>query len=114
MTTATTGGVIPTLTAQQRLMIAREYAGLNQGELAERLDVSAATVYRAESGRGKTNKRTVMAWAMATGVNLYWLETGKSPHPDDPGGGEVCAIRDSNPEPADKKRGQVTPLRRAA
>ncbi len=94
-------GVIPVPTAAQRLMLARMHAGLNQGEMAERLGVTTATVQRAESGATKPRRTTYMAWSMATGVNLYWLETGTAPSPEGDGAAVECAIRDSNPEPAD-------------
>lgn len=88
MTTAIAGrGVIPVLTTGQRLVVAREYADLTQGELAERLGVSTATVQRAETGRTEPKRRTFMAWAMATGVDRQWLEYGteQSSPPDDGG-----------------------------
>lgn len=96
-------GVIPELTGPQRLTIARQFVGLNQGEMAERLGVTTATVQRAEAGQTKPRRTTYMAWSMATGVDLYWLETGKVPSPNGDGTSvDECAIRDSNPEPADK------------
>lgn len=101
MTTAIHRGVIPTLTFSQRLVVAREHIGLNQGELSSALGVSTNTIQRAESGRAEPRRPTIMAWAMATGVDLHWLETGHVPTPDGGGTCEGCAIRDLNPEPAD-------------
>ncbi|AON97399.1 immunity repressor [Gordonia phage Nyceirae] len=72
------------LNAGQRLAVAREYVGLSQVKLAERLDVTPATVQRAESGKTQPRRTTFMAWAMATGVDLHWLETGEVSG-DDPG-----------------------------
>ena len=107
--TAATRGVIPTLTAGQRLMIAREYAGLSQGDLAEMIGVSNATIYRAEAGN-KASRRTLMAWAMATGVDLAWLETGNTPAgPDGHDEGGECPQQGSNLRPADYKS-VVVPL----
>lgn len=81
-------GVIPVLNDGQRLTVAREYVGLTQGELADRLGVTTATVQRAESGKTRPRRTTFMAWAMATGVDLDWLEKGTVPaNPDDDGGG---------------------------
>ncbi|MFD8101928.1 helix-turn-helix domain-containing protein [Nocardia fluminea] len=94
-------GVIPVPTGPQRLMLARLHAELNQGEMAARLGVTTATVQRAESGVTKPRRTTYMAWSMATGVDLYWLETGKAPSPSGDGASAECAIRDLNPEPAD-------------
>ncbi|WP_425284603.1 helix-turn-helix domain-containing protein [Gordonia westfalica] len=82
-------------------MVARQYVGLTQGELADALGVTTATVQRAESGQTKPRRTTYMAWSMATGVDLHWLEKGHAPPPDGDGACELCAIRDSNPEPAD-------------
>ncbi|EGD53231.1 putative DNA-binding protein, partial [Gordonia neofelifaecis NRRL B-59395] len=101
MTTAQQRGVIPTLTESQRLTVARQYVGLSQTEFATMLGVSTATVQRAESGVTRPRRTTFMAWSMATGVDLHWLETGEAPSPDGDGASQGCAIRDSNPEPAD-------------
>lgn len=107
MTTASAGhrrgvrGVIPVLSDAQRLTVAREYVGLTQGELAERLGVGTATVQRAESGKTTPRRTTFMAWSMATGVDLDWLEKGDAANDDPDGGGsEWCARRDSNPQPS--------------
>lgn len=81
MTTAHARGVIPVPTGPQRLMLAREYA--------EQLGVGLATVYRAESGKTTPRRTTIMAWAMATGVDLHWLETGEAPSPDGDGASTV-------------------------
>lgn len=89
MTTAQQHGVIPPLEQPMRLELARRYAGHTQREFAHILGVGPATIQRAETGVTKPRRAVVMAWAMATGVDLAWLE---------------CAIRDSNPEPADKGR----------
>ncbi|SKO51966.1 transcriptional regulator, y4mF family [Mycobacteroides abscessus subsp. bolletii] len=99
MTTASTRrrGVIPVLTEAQRLMIAREYVGLNQGELAERLGVGTATVQRAESGKTKPRRTTFMAWSMATGVDLEWLEKGTTADGDPDGGGDVVRPKGFEP-----------------
>lgn len=70
-----------------RLELARRYAGHTQREFAKLIGVGPATIQRAETGVTKPRRAVVMAWAMATGVDLAWLE---------------CAIRDLNPEPADK------------
>lgn len=93
MTAAHTAGVVPVLTGPQRLMVAREHADLNQAELAQRLGVSSATVQRAESGKTEPRRTTLMAWSLATGVNLHWLETGQAPRQDDPDGGESAPSR---------------------
>jgi transcriptional regulator with XRE-family HTH domain len=68
---------------------ARESAGLSQPELAELIGVSRLTISNTERGVTRPRKIVVNAWSFATGVPVEWLLTGK------------CAIRDSNPEPAD-------------
>ena len=100
MTIASAGrrrGVVPVLTEAQRLMIAREYVGLNQGELADRLGVGTATVQRAESGKTKPRRTTFMAWSMATGVDLDWLEKGATADDDPDGGGDVVRPKGFEP-----------------
>nr|WP_280381068.1 helix-turn-helix transcriptional regulator [Nocardia wallacei] len=84
-------------------MIARQHVGITQSELADRLGVTTSTVQRAEAGQTKPRRTTLMAWSMATGVNLHWLETGETPAPDGPDGGIVTlrARRDSNSQPSD-------------
>lgn len=100
-------GIVPVLTDGQRLMLARTYVGLTQGQIAERLGVTTATVQRSESGQTKPRRTTFMAWSMATGIDLHWLETGHAP---ESGACALCAIRDLNPEPADSFFGQVIDL----
>lgn len=84
MTTQAAWGAIPPDTLAVRLWRARNFAGMNQAELAEAIGASAKTVSRYEDGE-QTRRSVVMAWAMATGVNLEWLETGKAPSPTDDG-----------------------------
>ncbi|MGQ7788750.1 helix-turn-helix domain-containing protein, partial [Nesterenkonia sp. K-15-9-6] len=109
MTIATDFGVVPEWSQGDRFRKAREMVGLSQPELAEELGISTATVSKAERG-SKVRKTTLMSWAMRTGVNPVWLETGRAPSPGGDGarqsGGDDLhssewAPRDSNPEPAD-------------
>ena len=94
-------GAVPQFTIGDRVRKAREYAGLQQIELAERAGMSRGGVARIEAMNGGLPRRsTLIAIAFATGVDLDWLETGKTPAGDNPDGGSGCAIRDSNPEPA--------------
>ncbi|WP_328664032.1 hypothetical protein [Nocardia salmonicida] len=65
------------------------------------IGVGSATVQRAEQDSVTPKRAVVMAWAMATGVDLVWLETGNAPSPNGDGASRECAIRDLNPEPAD-------------
>ena len=94
-------GVIPSFTLADRVRKAREVAGLSQQELAERAGMTRGGIARIEQGTGGAPRRSsLIVIAMATGVDLHWLETGNTPT-GEPGGGGQCAIRDSNPEPAD-------------
>lgn len=84
MTSAYEGGTIPPIQMQHRLRIAREWAGLEQGELADRIGISRQSVGNAENGRVTPRKITLNAWALATGVPASWLRTGEvPPTPDD-------------------------------
>lgn len=101
MTTGVNFGFIPQMTVGDRVRILRRVLNLEQGELAEISGVGLATIGRIESGQGTPRRATLIAIAVATGVNREWLETGKTPAGDNPDGGSECAIRDLNPEPAD-------------
>lgn len=93
-------GIIPPITLAMRLRIAREYAGLDQGELSERTQLARNTVSRAERGTTAPNRTTVIIWAMACGVDAHWLLTGETntaPSPDDDGA--VAPARPKGLEP---------------
>ena len=89
MTTAIQAGHIPVFTRGDRLRRAREDTGMTQRRLAEVIGVSQKTITDAEGDRRQPRRILINAWSLATGVPADWLMTGK------------CAIRDSNPEPAD-------------
>jgi transcriptional regulator with XRE-family HTH domain len=99
MTTAYESGREPPILVQHRLRIAREYAGLEQEELAKRIGVSRTTIGNAENGRVKARKITLNAWSLACGVPVSWIETGavasKNPPDDDDG----SRLGESNPRP---------------
>lgn len=82
-------GRVPVWNLQDRLRKAREDAGFDQVALAELIGVSQRTVSNAERAAVQVRRITINAWSLATGVDLEWLLTG------------TCAIRDSNPKPAD-------------
>ena len=96
-----TTGIVPTIDVRHRIAIARDYAGIKQSELAEQLGMSRSTLASIEQGVRKPRRGEIIAIAFATGVDLTWLETGKTPGGDMPTEGEECAIRESNPEPTD-------------
>ena len=71
-----TAMAVPTWTLGDRLRKAREFAGLEQGELAVRIGVSRGTVSNYELNRGQRppKRLVVRAWAEITGVPLDWIE----------------------------------------
>lgn len=88
MTIAFTGAV-PTITLAHRLRIAREFAGLEQTELADRAEVSRASIVNYEQGHRIPRRIYLRALADATGVDLHWLETGEAPSVDEASATEV-------------------------
>lgn len=78
-----TQGVEPPIELRQRLRIAREYAGLDQEQLAQRMEVARSTVSNAETGKVTPRRMVVSAWALACGVSRDWLDPEpRSPHDD--------------------------------
>ena len=94
-------GIIPSLTLGQRLRIAREYLGVEQQELAEIMGTSRQTVSAVERGVNQPRQLLIRAWAMATGVDREWLETGQqsTPPPSGDGADDPSRLRESNPRP---------------
>lgn len=78
-------GVIPEVTLGWRLRMARETTGMGLREFAEHIGVAPDTLTSAEKDRRKVRAITINAYALATGVDREWLETGKVPV--DGGGG---------------------------
>ncbi|WP_417033744.1 helix-turn-helix domain-containing protein [Cutibacterium avidum] len=70
-------------------------------DMADALGVTRQTIGRWMHDTAEPRRGYVLAWAMATGVDRTWLETGRIPSHDDGGSDDRCAARDSNPEPAD-------------
>lgn len=68
--------VIPEFTVLDRMVKARQHAGLSQTELAEVLGVSLSTVRRLEDGSKIARAIELMGWASATGVSTSWLVSG--------------------------------------
>jgi transcriptional regulator with XRE-family HTH domain len=101
-------GVVPDInTLPIRLRAAREHAGLDQGELAERAGVARGTLGAAERGQRTPNNATLTLIAWACGVDAHWLRTGKAPSPDDDGAGGLPRL-DLNQQPFDYADAQVT------
>lgn len=90
-------GTVPQWTPGDRLRKAREQAGYSQQELAENMGVARNTIGNYELDASERPRKIVLrAWALATGVDLRWLETGiGSPHNPD-----GLPHHDSNVEPA--------------
>ncbi|AKI28633.1 putative DNA binding protein [Gordonia phage GMA5] len=78
-----------------------EPGGVTSGQMAEYVGVTPETMSRYLSGKYAIPVGTLRLIALRTGVPFHWLETGHAPSPDGDGACEECAIRDSNPEPAD-------------
>lgn len=88
MTVAFEQGRIPPIEIRHRLRIAREFAGLDQEQLADLVGVSRGTIGNAETGRAHPRKILVNAWALACGVPSSWLQTGEVDEgPDGPNSG---------------------------
>lgn len=68
--------VIPVWTFQDRLKKSREFSGLTQRQLAEKLDVSIGSVRRWEEGTRNPRPKMMEAIAEVTGVSLEWLLHG--------------------------------------
>lgn len=61
---------------KDRIKIAREQAGLTQGELAEKIGIKQQSVFKIEAGITK-NPRNIDKMAEVLGVDLNWLLTGE-------------------------------------
>lgn len=71
-------GARPEWRLGDRIRRAREYAGLEQRELADRAGISQATISAAETGRAKPHRSTLTLIAAATGVSFEWLADDES------------------------------------
>lgn len=61
-------------TLEDKLVKARNAAGLTQAEMAARLSVGLRTVQRWENATTPISRPALMAWSMATGAPIEWLE----------------------------------------
>ena len=59
-----------------RLRAAREQAGHTAAEFALVAGISRNTIAAYESGRTPAPRKAILAWALATGFDSHWLETG--------------------------------------
>ncbi len=78
-TAAQTGVIVPSFNLRDRMGKCLEVAEFSVADMATVLGVSRQTVNNWLSGRYKPQRATLVAWALATGVDLTWLETGQAP-----------------------------------
>lgn len=73
--TASIAATVPSWTLGDRLRKAREHAGMEQGELAERIGISRGTVSNYELNRGTRPPKVVVlrAWANECNVPYEWI-----------------------------------------
>lgn len=108
MTTEQIQVSIPEIGLPQRCYLARDKSGMTQAQLAEAMGVTRKTVTNTEGGAKSPRRPTLAAWALATGVPMGWLETGKAPNGNDPDEGDECPQPGSNRRPADYKSQDCT------
>jgi transcriptional regulator with XRE-family HTH domain len=93
--------LVPQFDLADRMRKALRVADVGVQEMADYLGVTRATVGNWISGRRPPSKQTQRLWALRTGVNFDWLETGGNPHQlvaDE--GGVLLPRLDSNQQPA--------------
>ncbi len=93
---------IPTWDLPDRMGKALRVARISSQGMADYLGVSRNTVGNYTNGRTRPDKRTLMLWALRTGVPLEWLRSGtaETPRPGGDGGLERARY-DSNVQPSD-------------
>ena len=96
-TSLSIAGYVPQFHLGDRVRKAREYASLDQTHLGEIAGISRTTIARIEQGKNVPRRPTILAIAIATGVDREWLETGNTPADYHPGGGSV--VRHQGLEP---------------
>jgi transcriptional regulator with XRE-family HTH domain len=69
--------VAPTWTMADRLRKAREHSGLTGAEFATETGISRRSITNYERGHSTPGKPMLLAWALAAGVDLAWLERGE-------------------------------------
>ncbi|GAA4112283.1 hypothetical protein GCM10022215_08510 [Nocardioides fonticola] len=93
-TQPTISGRIPTWTQGDLLRKARVSAGYTVAELAVAAGISEKTINNYEGDRYKPRRPALIAWALATGVDLAWLEGGVT-DPSGPDGGAAAGASDA-------------------
>lgn len=92
---------VPVWTLGDRLRKAREGAGLEQSAIADDLGVSRRSVGNWECGHVVPKRATLLAWALRTGVPVWWLEGAEEPQQDSPAGAHRLPRLDLNQRPSD-------------
>lgn len=110
MTAAHRTGKVFDFTRGDRFRRARLSAGYDSAQdFAELIGVSRNTVSGAENDRTLPRPIVIRAWALATGADSRWLETGEAPSPDGDGAsGSALPQLDSNQQPFDYTDGEVS------
>lgn len=72
-------GQMPSFVLRHRMQLAMEHAGLKPAEMADRMAVSAVTVWGWLHGRQRPRPMAIRLWAITTGVTEEWLLTGEHP-----------------------------------
>lgn len=67
---------VPEWTLGDRLRKARQYAGLEQTELAARIGIARSSITRYETDLGRPARPVLLSWALCTGTDLGWLAGG--------------------------------------
>lgn len=90
-----------------RLRAAREDAGYDQRAFAEATGISRGSISNYENGNTAPRKPIITAWALATGFDAHWLETGQQTGPSpDPNEGLPETTKNPRPQgPGDKDGG---------
>lgn len=76
---ATQAPQAPTWTLGDRLVKARNVAGLKQAEMAARLGIGRRSITRYEEGVAIPKRAIILAWSSVTGVPLWWLDGSEPP-----------------------------------
>ena len=85
--------VIPQWTIADKLRKAREFAGLDQADLAALIESSRATIsnYEANGYTKRRRRQTLRMWAWACGVEPTWIDPSlDGPNPG--GGGSIRRV----------------------
>lgn len=100
-----------------RMSKALRYSGLGVQEIAEGIQVSRNTVSSWINGRHKPRRRDLVAFALATGYPVEWLETGEAPHDGGTSPDGLSRLSESNRRPSHYKAhtlADITPIGVAA